>query len=107
MLSKAAKFAGLCEGSALMLQLPRHGKTFVATINLGRRRLLISQSAGFQSDTKDFWRPTDTFGPAAVDMFVKRPKQERRVDRQCHGRSRVAGYGGEARKPAACAGMTL
>jgi len=32
MLSKAAKFAGLCEGSALVLQLPRHGKTFVATI---------------------------------------------------------------------------
>jgi hypothetical protein len=50
MLNKAAKFAGLCEGSAQVLQLPRHGKTFVASIDLGRARLTISRGAGCQSE---------------------------------------------------------
>src|ERR1700730_14799288 len=111
--SKAAKLAGLCEGSAparvthVSLQFDKRRKTLVASIDLGRRRLPISRGADFQSDQKSFWRPADTFGLAAGKTFVKSPKQERRVNRLDHGGAGVPGYNGATEKTAACAGMTL
>ena len=46
-------------------------------------------------------------GPAAVETFVKFPKQERRVNRLYDGGAGVPNNGGAAKKTAACAGMTL
>ena len=46
-------------------------------------------------------------GPAAIETFVKSPKQERRVNRLYDGGAGVPGYSGAAKKTAACAGMTL
>ena len=113
MLSKAAKFAGLCEGSAparvthVSLQFAKRRKTFVATIDLGRRRLLISRRPSFSKRPEGFWGAADTLGPAAVETFVKCPKQERHVNRLHGSGAGVPGYGGAAEKTAACAGMTV
>jgi hypothetical protein len=46
-------------------------------------------------------------GSAAVETFVKSPKQERRVNRLYDGSAGVPGYSGATKKTAACAGMTL
>jgi hypothetical protein len=46
-------------------------------------------------------------GPAAVETFVKSPKQERFVNRLYGSGAGVPGYGGAAKETAACAGMTL
>jgi len=44
--------------------------------------------------------------PVAVETFVKSPKQERRVNRLYEGCAGVPGYGGAAKKTAACAAKT-
>jgi hypothetical protein len=49
----------------------------------------------------------DTFGRAAVETFVKSPKQERRVNRLDDGGAEVPSCSGAAKKTAACAAMTL
>jgi hypothetical protein len=46
-------------------------------------------------------------GLAAGKTFVKSPKQERRVNKLYYGGAGVPGYGGAAKKTAACAGMTV
>ena len=72
----------------------------------------ISSSAAIAKTRKNskrqegFWKAADTFGLAAVETFVKSPKQERRVNRLYDGAG-VPGYSGAAKKTAACAGMTL
>jgi len=86
--------------------LPKHEKTLVTSIDLGRRRLLKPQHQ-VSKRQEGFWRPADTFGLAAVETFVKSPKQERRVNRLYYGGAGVPGNGGAAKKTAACAGMTL
>ena len=87
--------------------MPRDEKTFVATIDLGRRRLLISRRPSFSKRPEGFWGAADTLGPAAVETFVKCPKQERHVNRLHGSGAGVPGYGGAAEKTAACAGMTV
>ena len=54
-----------------------------------------------------FWGPADTLGPAAVKTFIEPSEQGSGVDKPHDGSKGVAGYGGEARKPAACSNMAL
>jgi hypothetical protein len=107
MFGKAAKFARLCEGSALECcyaekrkNLRRDDQSWAPSATNSPRRRLSKRQEGF-------WRAADTLGPAAVETFVKSPKQERRVNRLYDGSAEVPDYSGAAKKTAACAGMTL
>jgi len=47
----------------------------------------------------------DTLGAPAVETFIEGPKQEGRVDRLYGSGAGAPGYGGAAKKTAACTGM--
>ena len=63
------------EGGGLSLQQPRHEKTLVWSIDLGRRRLLIGRGAGFQSDKKGFGGRPIRLGPRPSRRSSRAPNK--------------------------------